>query len=108
MSIDEHLADRVRATLSHRGVEWEEKRMFGALVFMVGGAIAVGVRGGGGLLVRCDPDEGAALLREVGPASARRARMGEREMGPNWFDVSLGAADREGQLDLWVDAALRR
>lgn len=47
MSIDEGLADRVRAALSDRGVEWEERRMFGALVFMVDAAIALGVRGAG-------------------------------------------------------------
>lgn len=88
MSIDEGLADRVREALSDRGVEWEERRMFGALVFMVEAAIALGVRRGGGLLVRCDPDEGAALLGEVGPQRARQARMGE--------------------LDHWVGAALRR
>lgn len=66
MAIDEHLADRVRTALSDRGIEWEEKRMFAALIFMVGGLILLGCRGGGGLLVRVDPAEGEALLREAG------------------------------------------
>lgn len=108
MAVDEDLADRVRSALSDRGLAWEEKRMFGALIFMVGGAIALGVRGGGGLLVRCDHDEGATLLHEAGPGCAQPARMGEREMGPSWIDVSPGAVAEDEDLTAWVAAALRR
>ncbi|HIZ97243.1 MAG TPA: TfoX/Sxy family protein [Candidatus Janibacter merdipullorum] len=108
MAIDEHLADRVRTTLSDHDLEWEEKRMFGALIFMVGGAILVGVRGGGGLLVRVDPDESEELLREAGPWYAQVALMGEKDMGPSWLDVSPDAVEEDRGLAHWVDAALRR
>ena len=108
MAIDEHLADRVRTALSARGIEWEEKRMFGALIFMVAGTIALGVRGGGGLLVRVDPAESEALLREAGPWYAQVALMGEKDMGPSWLDVSPDAVEDDAGLEHWVAAALRR
>ena len=108
MTVDEDLAERVRSALSDRGLEWQEKRMFGALIFMVGGAIALGARGGGGLLVRCDPDEGATLLGRAGPGCAQPARMGAREMGPSWIDVSPDAVAADEDLAAWVAAALRR
>ncbi|WP_338748416.1 TfoX/Sxy family protein [Janibacter alittae] len=108
MAIDEDLANRVRSSLSDRGVEWEEKRMFGSLIFLVGGAIALGVRGGGGLLVRVDPHEGETLLRDAGPWYAQQALMGEKEMGPSWLDVSGDAVEDDVDLTHWVDAALRR
>lgn len=108
MAIDEELANRVRTALSDRGVEWEEKRMFGALIFMVGDAISLGVRGGGGLLVRCDPEEGETLLREAGPWYAQPAQMGKWDMGPSWIDVSPDAVAQDKGLNVWVEAALRR
>lgn len=108
MAIDEELATRVRSALSARGIGWEEQRMFGSLIFLVGGAIVLGARDGGGLLVRVDPAESEDLLREAGPWYAQVALMGERDMGPSWLDVSPdGVADEEG-LARWVDAALRR
>lgn len=108
MAIDEDLANRVRTALSDRGIDWEERRMFGALIFMVGGSILVGVRGGGGLLVRVDPAESEDLLREAGVYYARVAVMGEKDMGPSWLDVSPDAVEDDEGLGHWVDAALRR
>ena len=108
MAIDEHLADRVRTALSDRGLEWEEKRMFGALLLMVGGEILIGVRGGGGLLVRVDPAESEELLREAGPWYAQVALMGEKDMGPSWLDVSPDAVEGDAGLEHWVAASLRR
>lgn len=108
MAVDEELANRVRTALSDRGIEWEEKRMFGALIFMVGGSILVGARGGGGLLVRVDPEESEELRREAGPWCAQVALMGEQDMGPSWLDVSPDAVADDDGLTHWVDAALRR
>ncbi|HCE59846.1 MULTISPECIES: TfoX/Sxy family protein [Janibacter] len=108
MAIDEVLADRVRTALFDRGVQWEEKRMFGALIFMVGGSILVGCRGGGGLLVRVAPDESEQLVAGAGPYYAQVADMGGRDMGPSWLDVSPDAVEDEAGLGHWVDAALRR
>ncbi|WP_338537699.1 TfoX/Sxy family protein [Janibacter terrae] len=108
MAIDEVLADRVRTALFDRGVQWEEKRMFGALIFMVGGSILVGCRGGGGLLVRVAPEESEQLVARAGPYYAQVADMGGRDMGPSWLDVSPDAVEDEAGLGHWVDAALRR
>lgn len=108
MAIDEHLADRVRNALFDRGIQWEERRMFGALIFMVGGSILMGVRGGGGLLVRVDAAESEALLSEAGEYYARVAVMGDKTMGPSWLDVSPDAVEDDAGLDHWVEAALRR
>ncbi|MGO1165624.1 MAG: TfoX/Sxy family protein [Janibacter sp.] len=108
MAIDEDLANRVRTALSDRGIDWEEKRMFGALILMVGGSILLGVRGGGGLLVRIDPTESEDLLRAAGAYYAQEARMGDTGMGPSWLDVSPDAVEDDAGLDHWVEAALRR
>lgn len=108
MAIDEDLASRVRTALSDRGIDWEEKRMFGALILMVGGSILLGVRGGGGLLVRIDPTESEDLLRAAGAYYAQEARMGDKGMGPSWLDVSPDAVEDDAGLDHWVAAALRR
>ncbi len=108
MAIDEHLADRVRTALFDRGIAWEEKRMFGALIFLVKDEILMGVRGGGGLLVRVDPDESEQLLEQAGRYYAQVALMGERGMGPSWLDVSPDAVEDDAGLAHWLDACLRR
>jgi len=57
-------ADRVRAILASRtGVS--EKEMFGAIAFLIRGNMAVGVHGED-LIVRVDPAETDALVREPG------------------------------------------
>lgn len=108
MAIDEQLADRVRDALFARGIEWEERRMFGALIFMVDGAILLGVRVRGGLLVRVDPHEGERLLADAGPDHAQVADMGGKSMGPSWLDVSPDGVEDEADLAHWVEACLRR
>lgn len=108
VAIDETLAARLRTDLAERGIEWQEKRMFGALIFMVGGSILVGVRGGGGLLARVDPAESADLLADAGPLYAQVADMGGKDMGPSWLDVHPDAVEDEAGLTHWVDACLRR
>src|SRR2546428_4851023 len=57
-------AERVRAMLAGRpGLT--EKEMFGGIAFLLGGNMAVGVHGED-LIVRADPAQTAALLREGG------------------------------------------
>lgn len=104
MAIDQALADRVRAELDARGVTFTERRMFGSLVFMVDEEIALGVRGSGGLLVRCDPADASTLERR----GAMPARMGTRIMKAGWLDVDAQLAAEDTDLARWVDAALSR
>jgi TfoX/Sxy family transcriptional regulator of competence genes len=82
MAYDEALADRLRSELAGEGAV-TEKKMFGGLAFLLGGNLAVGIRGED-LMVRVGP-EGAdeALARP----HARRSFMGEREM-KGWILVA--------------------
>ena len=61
MPYDEGLADRIRALLADQRHVTEQK-MFGGLAFLIGGNMAVGVSGQGGLLVRVDPTESDARV----------------------------------------------
>ncbi len=55
MAYDKALAARIRTTLRDEpGVV--EKKMFGGVVFMVGGNMACGVAGGGEIMIRVGPD----------------------------------------------------
>lgn len=99
------LEERVRSRLSASGVQAEEKRMFGALVFMVGGEMLVGVRNQTGLLVRSDPSRCAELTARPG---ARTATMGQRDMGPGWLDVDAAVLDTDQDVTFWLDVARSR
>jgi TfoX/Sxy family transcriptional regulator of competence genes len=96
VAYDEELAERIRGLLSDEpGVT--EKKMFGGLAFLIGGNMAVGASGQGGILVRVDPDESDAL---VSSTTARPMEMRGREM-QGWLRVDaedLGGA----RLADWV------
>jgi hypothetical protein len=97
MPYDEDLAHRVRAALAELdGIT--EQVMFGGLVFLLGGNIAVGVSSSGDLIVRLGPDEGARLLARPHtapfPNAARRMR--------GWLRVAPEAIATKRQLEPWV------
>jgi TfoX/Sxy family transcriptional regulator of competence genes len=95
MAYDEALADRLRElTTAVPGLS--EKKMFGGLAFLVHGNMAIAASGQGGLLVRVDPDESAALTKEPG---VEVMVMRGREM-PGWLRVDATADD---DLTPWVD-----
>jgi TfoX/Sxy family transcriptional regulator of competence genes len=96
MAYDEALAERIRAMLPDGPVV--EKKMFGGLAFLVGGNMSVAASGQGGLLVRTDPAQTEALLREPG---ADLMEMGGRTMN-GWLRVSPDVLDDE-TLQSWVD-----
>jgi len=61
VAYDEDLAARIRELIAAEpGLT--EKKMFGGLAFLIGGNMAVGVSGQGGILVRVDPDESDELV----------------------------------------------
>ena len=97
MPYDEALANRIREMLAAEpGVT--EKRMFGGLAFLVGGHMAVGASGRGGLMVRVDPAETAALVDKphAGPFEMRgRAVEG-------WLRVASDGVRTKRQLEPWV------
>src|SRR3954466_14699017 len=97
MAYDEDLANRIRELLAGEKAV-TEKKMFGGLAFLVGGNMSVAASGQGGLLVRCDPDQTEALLREPG---TELMEMRGRKMSC-WLTVSTDVLD-DATLRTWVD-----
>ncbi|MER6791891.1 TfoX/Sxy family protein [Amycolatopsis mediterranei] len=96
MAYDEELADRVRALLEDEP-GWAEKKMFGRLVFLLDGNMAVGVSGEA-LMVRLPADEGEDALAEPG---ARPADMAGRPM-KGWLLVDPPGLEKAEDLRRWV------
>ena len=98
MAYDEELADRIRALVAGlSGVT--EKKMFGGLAFLVAGNMAVAASGGGGVLVRVDPEESEAL---VASTSARPMVMRGREIA-GWLRVETEHVASDAELARWVE-----
>ena len=98
MAYDEELADRIRALIGDEpGLT--EKKMFGGLAFLIGGNMAIGASGQGGILVRADPEESDAL---VATTAARPMEMRGREMR-GWLRVDAGDVGTDAELSKWVD-----
>jgi TfoX/Sxy family transcriptional regulator of competence genes len=98
MAYDEELADRIRALIADEpGLT--EKKMFGGLAFLIGGNMAIGASGQGGVLVRADPEESEAL---VASTSARLMEMRGREMR-GWLRVDAEDVSTDADLGRWVD-----
>jgi TfoX N-terminal domain len=82
MPYDEALAGRVRDQLAGEpGLT--ERKMFGGIAWMLGGNLAVGVRGED-LMVRVGPEGAGAALEHP---HARQSYMGDREM-KGWILVA--------------------
>jgi TfoX/Sxy family transcriptional regulator of competence genes len=101
MAYDEALATRIREHVAGEPVE--EKKMFGGLAFLLGGHMAVAASGKGGLMVRVEPAETAALLAEPG---AGPMEMGGRGPMDGWLRVSADAVADEESLSRWVERGL--
>ena len=97
MAYDEELAARVRALV---GAEpnLSETKMFGGLAFLVGGNMAVGVSGQGGILVRVDPGESDEL---VATTPAQLMEMRGRTMH-GWLRVAAEDVAGDSKLAEWV------
>jgi TfoX/Sxy family transcriptional regulator of competence genes len=97
MAYDEDLADRIRELVAAEA-SVTEQRMFGGLAFLVGGNMAVAASGQGGLMVRVEPDQTAALLAKP---HARPFEMRGREMA-GWLRVDADGVRTKRQLEPWV------
>ena len=98
MAYDKELASRIRELMADEpGLT--EKKMFGGIGFMVGGNMAVGASGQGGILVRVDPDESAEL---VASTPAELMEMRGRTMA-GWLRVDTADVADDGALAQWVD-----
>ena len=98
MAYDEELADRVRQLLVDER-DLTEKKMFGGLAFLIGGNMAVGASGQGGILVRVDPAESDALVSRT---NARPMEMRGRQMA-GWLRVAAEDVRTKRELEKWVD-----
>jgi TfoX/Sxy family transcriptional regulator of competence genes len=98
MAYDEELAARIRELVADEPA-LSERKMFGGLAFLVGGNMAVAASGQGGLMVRVDPAESAAL---VGGSRARVVEMRGRAM-PGWLRLDGDDVRTRDELAAWVD-----
>jgi TfoX/Sxy family transcriptional regulator of competence genes len=98
VAYDEALAARVR-DLVGVGPGVAEKKMFGGLAFLVGGNMAVGVSGQGGLLVRVDPEQSDELVASTG---AELMEMRGRSMR-GWLRVHAEDVASDSELAGWVE-----
>ena len=97
MAYDQELADRIREHVEQeKGLT--EKRMFGGLAFLINGKTAVSASSNGGLLLRVDPTDTDALLREP---HARPFQMRGREMN-GWLHVDANAMTPDDELARWI------
>ncbi len=97
MAYDEDLANRLRELLADEpGIT--ERRMFGGLAFLLDGRMSVSASRNGGLLVRVDPAETAALLARPGVSLME---MGGRTMD-GWITVAPAGLKTKRQLAGWV------
>jgi TfoX/Sxy family transcriptional regulator of competence genes len=98
VAYDEELAGRIREEIDDDS-DLTEKKMFGGLGFLIGGNMAIGASGQGGLLVRVDPEESDALVETT---SARPMEMRGREM-KGWLRVDAEEVLTREALAEWVD-----
>jgi len=102
MAYNEELADRIRELIADEP-ELTEKKMFGGLAFLVGGNMAVAASGQGGLLVRVDPNQSAAL---VNTSPAEPMEMRGRQMH-GWLRLRSDDVETKKQLSEWVERGVR-
>jgi len=98
VAYDEELADRVRGLIGSEPALTEQK-MFGGLAFLIGGNMAVGASGQGGLLVRVDPAQSDTLVEST---SARLMEMRGRQMR-GWLRVDADHVRGDAELAAWVE-----
>jgi TfoX/Sxy family transcriptional regulator of competence genes len=97
VAYDEKLAARIRILIgSEPGLT--EQRMFGGLAFLVNGNMSVAASGQGGILVRVDPDDSAALADQT---EAYPMEMRGRSM-EGWLRVEAKNLGNDGALREWV------
>ena len=97
MPYDEDLANRIRELMAGEP-DVSEQRMFGGLVFLVGGTMSVAVSGEGDLIVRFDAEETDRLLAKphAHPFEMRGRTMQDR------LRIDAEGVRTKRQLEPWV------
>ena len=102
MAYDQGLAERIRSVVQGEA-GLTEKRMFGGCAFLIGGNMAVGASGQGGILLRVPSAETSSLVLQPG---ASRFRMRGREMD-GWLSVDSAAVETDEDLRRWVSLGVQ-
>jgi TfoX/Sxy family transcriptional regulator of competence genes len=97
MTYSQAVADRVREILAGQATA-TERQMFGGTAFLLGGNMAVGVHGED-LIVRVDPAQTKALLREPG---ARPFDLSGSRTPAGWLLVAPSGYRTDAALRTWV------
>jgi hypothetical protein len=101
MAYSESLAERVRQFFANgRGIT--EKKMFGAVCFLLNGNLCVGVWKTS-LIARLGPDEAQAALRE--PDVVEFDVTGRAMKG--WVMVEAEGIDTDQQLSRWIERSVQ-
>ena len=98
--MDETLTGRVRTALSNVP-RVEEKKMFGAIMFMVNGKMCISA-GANRLMCRIDPKDHDAALESRGCRTV--VMKGRKYRG--YVHVDAEAVSTESELRHWIDLAL--
>jgi TfoX/Sxy family transcriptional regulator of competence genes len=101
VAYDQDLANRIRELIADEP-DVSEETMFGGLVFLVGGRMAVAAGGQGSLVVRVDPEETDALLARP---HTEPFEMGGREV-PGRLRIDAEGVRTKRQLEPWIKRAV--
>lgn len=101
MAFNEYLADRVRGSLKENKSNFEEKKMFGGMSFMVDDKMCVGIINDD-LMVRTDPENQSDYLQDKG---CRIMDFTKRPM-KGYLYISPEGVDMDDDLDKWVKRCL--
>jgi hypothetical protein len=100
MAFDERLAERIRRSLGRRK-GFAEKKMFGAVGFLLNGNMCVGLHGAE-LIVRLAPEDTDRALKQ---ANTRRFDLTGRPM-KGWILVKPAGLKTDAQLGKWIAVAV--
>lgn len=101
MAYNEFLSERVRTSLKGLRANFEEKKMFGGVCYLVEDKMCVGIINDD-LMVRVDPEEQNKFLQEKG---CRIMDFTNRPM-KGYLYVAPEGVDMEDDLDKWVKRCL--
>lgn len=101
MAMDPYFLERLQNAMNSRGLDWEEKKMFGGICFMVHDKMCFGSFRNG-LMVRIDPEQAEDLLALEYTSQMMQA---QRPM-VGFLIIEMEGVDRESDLDFWISKCL--
>lgn len=93
---------RIADALTVKGIEFEEKKMFGGVCFMVDDKMLAGANRDAKLMVRVDPEEEEPLLQREGVSLMEQS--GRSMHG--FLYIEPGAFESDEELSFWLDKCL--